>query len=109
MLPTIQDGDILHVATVSPAKLKAGDIVLFKDGDKFKAHRIIRRRKGGFVTRGDAGIDADGEIAARQILGKVVGKESGGKRVIVLDNAGNRVRFFARELRRSLSRLRHRF
>lgn len=105
MWPTIQDGDILQVQRTNWAKLRLGDIVLFKTCDGLKAHRIIRRRGESFVTRGDAGIDVDGEIRREQLLGKVVGMErrSSGQ-LIPLSNTWDHARFFWRELRRLLSR-----
>ena len=74
MFPLIQDGEILHVQPVS-SRLKVGDIVLFREGANFKAHRIIRKQKDRFITRGDAGRDADAAIQKGQIVGKITAKE----------------------------------
>src|ERR1700745_2966572 len=62
MLPFIKDGEILHVTAIEPADVKLGDIVLFKEQAGLKAHRVIRRGKSFFVTRGDAGVDPDTAI-----------------------------------------------
>src|SRR6266436_196083 len=62
MLPLINDGEMLHVQRANIAKLKVGDIVLFRQDTKFKAHRIICKGKTHFVTRGDAGWEADKAI-----------------------------------------------
>src|SRR6266567_1503610 len=78
MLPLINDGEILHVQRANAATLKVGDIVLFRQGAKFKAHRIIRKQQDQFITRGDAGVDADGAIHGKEIVGKVVAKECAG-------------------------------
>jgi hypothetical protein len=101
MLPTIQDGEIVHVKPVATETLRSGDIVLLRTGEQFKAHRIIRKHGQFFVTRGDSGIDTDGEIRCDQILGRVTAKESfNSRRLIRLDGMGARLRFVAGELRR---------
>jgi len=92
MLPLIRDGEILHVQAANIAKLKVGEIVLFRQNAKFKAHRIIRKGKHEFVTRGDAGLEADRPIRGEAIVGKIVAKEcSTNGRTIAL--AGRRARF----------------
>ena len=105
MLPTIADGDILQVERVEIATLRIGDIVLFKDGLGFKAHRVIRKRKDVFVTRGDAGLEADSTISGWQIVGKIVTKECAepGHRV-ALEGVVPRLGYFSSQLRRAVSR-----
>jgi len=104
MFPAIQDGDILHVKPVNTATLRVADIVLFKNGYGFKAHRIIRKKKNIFVTRGDSGMDADGEMTEEQIMGKVVAKESAETGVVVaLAGPLARLRFFTNEARKFAS------
>lgn len=102
MIPIIADGDVLHVESVNPHRLKLGDIVLFKRGAEFKAHRIIGKRRSLFSTRGDAGEDID-EIRPEQIVGKVIAKECKG-RTISISGTIARAEFFWRELRRRVRR-----
>ncbi len=100
MLPLIRDGEMLHVQRTNAAQLKVGDIVLFRQDSKFKAHRIIRKRKDEFVTRGDAGLEPDGAIQGEAIVGKVVAKEcvqSG--RTVSLEGLKARYSFVARRVR----------
>ena len=100
MFPVIQDGEILHVQPAS-SRLKVGDIVLFREGAKFKAHRIIRKQKDHFITRGDAGIKADAAIQKGQIVGKITAKECAQTGAIVrLGGRRARMKFFAAEARR---------
>ena len=102
MLPTIQDGEIVHVKPVATEMLRIGDIVLLRTGEQFKAHRIVRKRGQSFITRGDAGVDTDGEIRCDQILGRVTAKESkNSRRLVRLDGTKARLQFLALELRRS--------
>jgi signal peptidase I len=101
MLPTIQDGEIVHVKPVATDMLRIGDIVLLRTGEQFKAHRIIRKRGQCFITRGDAGVDSDGEIRCDQILGRVTAKEAmNSRRLVRLDGIRARLEFLVLELRR---------
>jgi len=101
MLPTIQDVEIIHVQPVAGYMLRIGDIVLLRNGAEFKAHRIIRKRGQCFITRGDSGVDTDGEIHCDQILGRVIAKELiNSHRLVRLDGMRTRLSFFAAEARR---------
>ena len=104
MLPTIGDGDILHVKRIDTATIRVGDIVLFKDTLGFKAHRVIRKRGSAFVTRGDAGIEADSTISGSRILGKIGAKEcaENGYRV-ALEGVVPRLSYFLSQFRRAVS------
>lgn len=78
MSPTICDGEVLCVEHADASSLRIGDIVLFKDGARFRAHRLVSMDKirGVFITGGDASENFDQPITASQIVGKVVAKES---------------------------------
>jgi hypothetical protein len=102
MLPTIGDGEILQVERVDPATIRVGDIVLFKEGRGFKAHRIIGKRKHVFVVRGDSSLAPD-TIRESQIVGRVTAKqcaETG--RQVVLKGLMPRVSYFLSQLKRAL-------
>jgi hypothetical protein len=98
MLPTIADGDVLHIESANPDSLRVGDIVLFRQGAEFKAHRIIGKCRDLLSTRGDAGVDID-EIRPEQIVGRVIAKECKG-RTILISGPIARAEFFWHELRR---------
>jgi hypothetical protein len=105
MLPTIADGDMLHIESANLDSFKVGDIVLFKQGAEFKAHRIVGKHRELFSTRGDAGVDID-EIGPEQIVGRGISKEcrdSG--RTISISGPIARAEFFWLELRRRVHRL----
>jgi uncharacterized repeat protein (TIGR01451 family) len=78
MFPAICDGEVLQIQEVNAADLRKGDIILFRDGTAFRAHRLISAdlKNDIFITRGDASFDPDQPICAAQILGKVVAKKS---------------------------------
>lgn len=103
MLPAIHDGDILHVQPLAGKNPRNGDIILLRSGKEFKAHRIVRVHGGIFTTRGDAGIDSDGEVDQDHILGLVVAKECVHARgTIRLHGAAARWRFWARQACRDI-------
>ena len=103
MLPVIHDGDILHVKAVDPERVRVGEIVLFRNGRVLKAHRVVRKHKDFFVTRGDAGLEADDSIQRGQIVGKIIAKECAQTgRVVSLDGFTRRMRYFAGALKRVL-------
>src|SRR5450755_2482917 len=102
MWPQIDDGEVLHVQQANAGRLKVGDIVLFRRGEsrEFKAHRIIRKQKDQFTTRGDASSEADGAIRGTQIVGKIIAKECGRSgRTVVLAGLRARCSFRVREMR----------
>jgi len=77
MHPTIRHGDVITVEPIAPAKLKKGDIILYRFESGFIAHRIvnIEERDGGrltFILRGDASTSCDAPVKPEQVLGKVV-------------------------------------
>ncbi len=77
MLPSLWPGDRVWIERVDPGTLHIGDVILFQLHSRCCVHRIqdISTRKDGvlvFVTRGDARPRTDPEVAADQILGKVV-------------------------------------
>jgi uncharacterized repeat protein (TIGR01451 family) len=109
MWPQIDDGEVLHVQQANAGRLKVGDIVLFRRGEsrEFKAHRIIRKQKDQFTTRGDASSEADGAIRGTQIVGKIIAKECGRSgRTVVLAGLRARCSFRVREMRRAAQTMR---
>jgi len=107
MLPTIQDGEILHVRPVDPTSIKTGEIVLFCDGDGFKAHRVIRKERRSFITCGDTSAHADGKIRIDQVVGRVVAKECAASgEIIRLDGIAAWLQFLKLDLRRRVSKIR---
>ncbi len=80
MTPTIRNGEVLHVERARPEELKKGDIVLFREGVNFRAHRLVGldRTRNVFMTRGDASETNDQPVNGAQILGRVTSKKSSG-------------------------------
>ena len=85
MYPSILHGDVITVAPVAAHEIVRGDILLYRDGDRVLAHRLIGVTAYGtetrFRLRGDSNARCDAPIAARQIVGRVEAVERHGRAI----------------------------
>lgn len=76
MTPFVRNGDLVTIAPVRVENLRCGDIVVYKNGDKFKIHRFLRFRtiQGStcIITKGDRAVTVDPPVSSELILGKLV-------------------------------------
>ena len=84
MHPAIRNGDVLTVAPVGDAHIKAGDVVLYTTDDRqILVHRAIGKgQEGGrtvFLIRGDACLGVSERIPRERILGRVAKIERNGR------------------------------
>jgi hypothetical protein len=71
MRPVIRDGDWMLI-DFGRAPRRLGEIVLFDNGDRLVAHRLVARTEfGQLLTKGDGSIRADQPIGPNQVLGVV--------------------------------------
>jgi len=75
MYPVLKDGDIGIVSKCSPKEAKIGDIVVFKSGENFVAHRL-RRIHGKtphslFYAQGDKNRHKDPAFTSEDFVGKI--------------------------------------
>lgn len=84
MWPYFQEGDLLEYTACELHDIKIGDCVVFKgEDDKVVTHRLIKKSQR-LSTRGDAHINSDTEeVAAEQLLGRVVKRHRHGSTAIV--------------------------
>ncbi len=84
MRPALEIGDTVRVRRVEPSKIRAGDIVAFRDGGNVFVHRIVRvdRANGSasFYQMGDAG-GISQIVPADRIIGKVAAINKNGREV----------------------------
>src|ERR1017187_7221058 len=71
MLPSIWPGDVLLILRTPPADIEPGDVVLYAREGGFLAHRIVKKEKDTFTTRGDSLRADDEPVSFRQVLGKI--------------------------------------
>jgi signal peptidase I len=83
MSPLIKNGDVIKVFPIQGAPLSLGDVVAFTCPLKGQLliHRIVTKKKGGFITKGDSSLEPDGIIPKTNIIGRVGEVERQGKKV----------------------------
>jgi signal peptidase I len=73
MFPFIRSGDWIELFPIKEiSNVKKGDIILFVKEGCFYVHRLIRKKGGFFVTKGDFSSYEDGNITEKDILAKVL-------------------------------------
>lgn len=94
MAPTIRDGDVVIVRNTRPARLRPGDMILFRNrAGAMVLHRILKHGTIGgeaaFHTKGDARHEYDRWVRHTEVLGRAVGIEkktpSGAFRKLTMD------------------------
>ena len=85
MYPVIVPGrDAVIVQKEDPAKLKRGDVALYRrDGSILVIHRIWRKDEKGFYMVGDNQTEIEGPLRQDQIKGKMVTLIRNGKEIDV--------------------------
>jgi signal peptidase I len=81
MLPTFWPGDLLHIRQQPIAEIQPGEVVVFRRGQHFVAHRVIWNRNGDLHTQGDCLRHPDAPLLASDILGRVTAVERRGREV----------------------------
>ena len=83
MLPFLREGDVVEV--VRARQFRIGDIVQVQN----MLHRVVAKRNGRVITKGDASSKLDPPVAPEEIMGRVVALERRGQ-VRRLDHLGAR-------------------
>jgi hypothetical protein len=86
MQPLIREGDRLLVSYHLDS-VRRGSILLFSQGDRLIAHRLLKVLPGSpplFITKGDHGWSFDAPVRADKLVGQVIALQKQG-RVIALD------------------------
>lgn len=85
MIPSVFPGDTLIIRKETPESARAGDVVLCARGERFYAHRLVRKTEENgmmrLITRGDALDQNDAPFAESELLGRVAVVIRRGKRV----------------------------
>jgi hypothetical protein len=87
MIPYLRSGDIVNIC---PGKTcHTGDIVLWQKRGSLVLHRVVGRKNGHIITKGDSLSGLDAPVPREQILGRAVTRERRG-RLRRLDHLGAR-------------------
>jgi hypothetical protein len=85
MWPSIRDGDRILIEPVRLSTLRIGDVIVYDDGRKVVAHRLIRIGQQGaevrFTAKGDCLRGPDPPLASASVAGRVVAVERGRRRL----------------------------
>lgn len=81
MSPFIKDGDVIIISPANVSTLRRGQIVAFSDPEtkKVRVHRIIKKKQGYLLIKGDNTPWPDGYIPQKNVLGYVSSVERQGK------------------------------
>ena len=83
MHPFIRDNDVVTVSPLPDGSLHFGDVVAFVQPEtgKLALHRVIGKRRGDCLIKGDAVAEPDGFLPKEALRGYVTQVEREGKRV----------------------------
>jgi hypothetical protein len=85
MRPSIRGGEWIVVRRAGTEEMNVGDVVIYQVGNTFVAHRVIRKRDQDgclyLTVKGDAHLAAEGEIAAGEVVARVVALRKADKRI----------------------------
>ncbi len=90
MSPFLRDRDVVTVAALNGRKPRVGEVVAVALGrpERLVIHRVVGRRGGGLLVRGDACLRPDGIVPPAGVLGRVVRVERRGREVRLGIQAG---------------------
>jgi hypothetical protein len=80
MLPFLRDGDLLIVAPACFAEIHVGDIITFRDGEKFPTSRLIEKSSGLLIVKSD-NFPVPRDVPATDVLGRVEERHRGNCRI----------------------------
>jgi signal peptidase I len=85
MHPFIRDGDLITLGPLLDHRPGIGDIVAFMDPrtERLTVHRVVGRKNGLLVTKGDAVSRPDGLVPEAEILGRVTRIERNNRSVLL--------------------------
>ena len=85
MRPCLRDGDMVEISRVEARELRRGDVAAFAQPAGKPAsvtiHRFVGRGRQGLLFQGDALPVGDAPVSESAVLGRVLARERGGRRV----------------------------
>jgi signal peptidase I len=73
MGPFVRDGDMVIIKKITSDKIRVGDIILYRIGEDFFAHRVLKRIANNlFALKADAVTGIDRNVRVEEVIGKVV-------------------------------------
>ncbi len=83
MWPLLKDGDKITISSVKTRKLLIGDVVAFRENEQGRLiiHRLVGRKDGLAIIKGDNHIRPDGLFPVENIIGIISNVKRNGKDV----------------------------
>jgi hypothetical protein len=86
MMPLLRQGhDLVEIVKKEPGSCKKYDVVLYKRGDRYILHRILKVLENGYIIVGDHNYRREYDITEEQIIGVLVAVVRDGRRISVSD------------------------
>ena len=106
MLPFLQEGDLVIVRPIAWDELRRGDIVTYRNGDKFPTHRVSNKRADRLSLRCDGRVARKFHVKPDDILGRAEVRFRDGHWITTTDPEWRRARrrAMARVMARSWKR-----
>lgn len=86
MFPFIRKGDTAIINRVDFKVLEKGDVVLFRKGNKYIAHRLLKHYGERILTKGDTAEKADEPVKSEDYLGIILQVIRKGKQINLYSN-----------------------
>ena len=82
MNPSIRNNDVVTISPTEERGPRAGQVVAFRETERERlvVHRLMKKRNGKALIKGDNSPDADGWVGIERILGLVTAVERKGRR-----------------------------
>ncbi len=77
MASFLRSGDIVNICPGESCRV--GDVVLWQAGDALILHRVVAKKNGRIITKGDSLGHLDAPVTLKHILGGAVARERQGK------------------------------
>lgn len=91
MAPLAREGDIFVIVPAGKRGPVFGDVVAAVAGSRAVVHRVVGKRLGFYVTKGDASPGFDPRVRRQDLLGRVRALQKSGGGTISLDGARGRL------------------
>jgi hypothetical protein len=78
MIPLLREADDVLVAPVAWEDIRPGDVVTFRLDERFPTYRVVRRRRGHLVLRGDNWPAREFHAWPEDVLGRAIARRRGG-------------------------------
>ncbi len=91
MAPLARPGDAFIVEPLAKRAPRFGDVVAAIAGPQAVMHRVVRKRPGFYITKGDSSPYADEPVRKKDILGRACALEKSDGRAIPLNTLRGRL------------------